>query len=201
MLQRPYKNRIIFDTDTNKPMCNNKDKFISIELSSIIHVQTGSNIAKVEGQGTIQLCIALADGSTSNIQFTKVLYCPSLCLSIISPGQVRPKGLYYHGLYQKIQRIEDDIEVAYVLKINGTLIFLKCTDKVQAAWLLAYVNAHSPQDVQPSQEQEITLQEAHKLWGHTNLDNVKQLLKTVDGLKLKNTKKFNCNTCYKAKGH
>ena len=170
-------------------------------LSSFGYVKTGSGLAKVEGQGTIQLRIALADGTTSDIRFTEVLYCPSLCVSVISPGQLRPKGLYYHGLYQKILRIEDDVEIAYVPEIDGTPTFLECTDEVQAAFLIAYVAAFSPRDSQLAREREITLQEAHEIWGYTNLDDVKQLLNTVDGLKLKNTKKFDCETCYKAKGH
>ena len=170
-------------------------------LSSFGYVKTGSGLAKVEGQGTIQLRIALADGTTSDIRFTEVLYCPSLCVSVISPGQLRPKGLYYHGLYQKILRIEDNVEIAYVPEIDGTPTFLECTDEVQAAFLIAYVAAFSPRDSQLAREREITLQEAHEIWGHTNLDDVKQLLNTVDGLKLKNTKKFDCETCYKAKGH
>lgn len=117
-------------------------------------------------------------------------------VSIISHSKIRQKGIYYHGWDKKIYRKSDKREIAYAPEINGIPNLLQARNELEAARALAFVSAHSPlpnSAMIPTRK--VLLAELHEMFGHANINALKQLIKTTSGLKLQGTQNFSYKVC------
>ena len=78
----------------------------------------------------VKITVAQTDYSAYTIIFTKVYYCPDFFTNIVSLSVLWGKGAFFNGLHNTINFIKNQVEVAYILCINGLNSFILLDDSV-----------------------------------------------------------------------
>jgi hypothetical protein len=193
-----YRVRTILDTGANEHICNTLDKFVKIDRRYSGNIKTGGGPATVEGKGTILLNLVKSSGEITRATFADVLYCPTMFVSIISHSKVRSKGLYYHGNKELLLTRDEEEEIAIVPEIDGILNLIEADNEIDAARALAIATVQStskPTSLIPTRK--VTLAEAHQIFGHLNVLDVRKSIDAGDGLEITNSTntKFDCEPC------
>jgi hypothetical protein len=181
-----YKDPTIIDTGATDHICNGLSKFVEWKKSPTRSgIKTGAGVLKVLGTGTITMDLLCVDGTINHVTFSDVLYAPDMFVSIISHSCIREKELYYHGWDEKILRHSDGLELAYTPEIDGIPNMLQASDELEAAQAFAFVSAHSPRPnsaILPTLK--TSLCDLHETFGHANINSLKKLVATTQGLDL-----------------
>ena len=94
-------------------------------------IQTGGGLIKAIGIGLVELIVTQTNHSAYTIIFTEVYYCPDFFINIISLSVLREKGAFFNSLYNIINFIKNQAEVAYTPYINGLSIFILVDNPVE----------------------------------------------------------------------
>jgi hypothetical protein len=192
-----YKDRTIIDTGATDHICNGLSKFVEWKKSPTRSgIKTGAGVLKVLGTGTITMDLLCVDGTINHVTFSDVLYAPDMFVSIISHSCIREKELYYHGWDEKILRHSDGFELAYTPEIDGIPNMLQASDELEAAQAFAFVSAHSPRPnsaILPTLK--TSLCDLHETFGHANINSLKKLVATTQGLEISTRNNFSCEVC------
>jgi hypothetical protein len=192
-----YKDPTIIDTGATDHICNGLSKFVEWKKSPTRSgIKTGAGVLKVLGTGTITMDLLCVDGTINHVTFSDVLYAPDMFVSIISHSCIREKELYYHGWDEKILRHSDGLELAYTPEIDGIPNMLQASDELEAAQAFAFVSAHSPRPnsaILPTLK--TSLCDLHETFGHANINSLKKLVATTQGLEISTRNNFSCEVC------
>ncbi|KAI2484857.1 Retrovirus pol polyprotein from transposon tnt 1-94 [Pyrenophora tritici-repentis] len=196
-----YQSRVIVDSGSDCHVCNDKTKFITLRpTTDASGIRTGAGIAPVQGIGTIEMTVALSNGSIRTIRIEDVVYCQTFFVTVISHDLLRNKGVFYHGWEEKLLRHPNDTEIAYCPHIDGIPNFLETSSAEDAKNIVAMAGAHARrrQD-QQFPRRRMSLQDFHDMFGHINVDDLVKLASSTHGVELTNTTKFNCDVCKQTK--
>ncbi|KAI1666495.1 hypothetical protein L13192_08739 [Pyrenophora tritici-repentis] len=196
-----YQSRVIVDSGSDCHVCNDKTKFITLRpTTDASGIRTGASIAPVQGIGTIEMTVALSNGSIRTIRIGDVVYCQTFFVTVISHDLLRNKGVFYHGWEEKLLRHPNDTEIAYCPHIDGIPNFLETSSAEDAKNMVAMAGAHARrrQD-QQFPRRRMSLQDFHDMFGHINVDDLVKLASSTHGVELTNTTKFNCDVCKQTK--
>jgi hypothetical protein len=192
-----YKERTIVNTGATDYICNDLSKFTEWrQTPTRTGIKTSAGVVKVLGTSTIKLSLLYANGTIHEATFSNVLYAPDMFVSIISHSKIREKGFYYHGWDEKIYQYSDGLELAYTPEIDGIPNILTASDDVEAAEVFAFVSINSPRAnsaLHPTRE--VSLCELHELFGHADVNALRRLVASTDGLKLSDRDNFSCEVC------
>jgi hypothetical protein len=116
--------------------------------------------------------------------------------SLISHSKLRAKGAHYDGLNQVIRLNDTKEEIAFTPEISNLPNFLEVEDEDGAARQLANVAAHSlflAKAIEPKHK--VSLYELHQIFGHPSEDALREIVKSLRGIEIVDSKRFNCEAC------
>jgi hypothetical protein len=194
-----YRDRLILDTGATDHLCNDRSKFISFDSGTYYAViKTGAGPITVTQKGTIKVNLTCSDGSVLPVTFSNVLFAPEMFVSVLSHSQLRQKNVYYHGFDHKLyhRRSDTDFEIAYTPEIDRIPTFLLADDELKAAQLLAFAAANTPrQNSKLIPTRDVSLRDLHELFGHADVQTLRQLVSSTTGLRLTDVTGFSCEVC------
>ena len=91
----------------------------------------GGGLIKAISVGLVELIVAWTDHLAYTIIFTEVYHCPDFFMNVVSLSILRGKGAFFNGLYNIINFIKNQAEIAYILCVNGLNLFILLDDPAQ----------------------------------------------------------------------
>ena len=83
---------------------------------------------KAIGVGSVELTVTRTDHSVYTITFTEVYHCSDFFTNVVSLSIIRGKGVFFNSLYNIINFVKDQAEIAYIPCVNGLNLFILLDD-------------------------------------------------------------------------
>ena len=150
---------------------------------------------KAIGIRLVKLIVAQTNHSAYIIIFTKVYYCPNFFTDIISLNILQGKGIFFNSLYNTINFIKDQAEIAYTPYINGLNMFILVDNPTEVPFTIALATAQSCL-YKKGMLAKATIETQYKRLQHLLPDQIYLFTKSIKGIIVTKDKPFYCKDCY-----
>ena len=131
----------IVDSCLNIHIDNDIKKFVQYKEIKLIQIQMGGGLIKAIGIKLVEFTVAQTDHSAYTIIFTKVYHCPDFFTNVVLLSVLWRKGACFNGLYNTINFVKDQAEIAYIPYINGLNTFILVDNFVEISFAMALATA------------------------------------------------------------
>ena len=159
------RNDWIVDSGATRHMCNERSMFTEYkQLGSEDKVTLGDgSTLEVAGEGTVDMCMLLDDGTRRSCALKKVLYVPKLAYNLVSVPRAGDAGKTVHFDDSSCEFRNEEDEIVAIGTREGSLYYLKCARKSQESASVA----------QSDNKERLW----HRRFGHLNEQSMKKLVK------------------------
>ena len=131
------KDSWIADSCSNIHICNDIKKFVQYEEIEPLQIQTGGGLIKTISIKSVKLTVTRTNHLAYTITFTKVYHCPDFFINIVSLNILQKKGAFFNSLYNTINFIKNQAEIAYILCINRLNTFILIDNSMEVPFTIA----------------------------------------------------------------
>ena len=159
------RNDWIVDSRATSHMCNERSMFTEYkQLGSEDKVTLGDgSTLEVAGEGTVDMCMLLHDGTRRSCALKKVLYVPKLAYNLVSVPRAGDAGKTVHFDDSSCEFRNEEDEIVAIGTREGCLYYLKCARKSQ----------ESASEARSDNKERLW----HRRFGHLNEQSMKKVVK------------------------
>ena len=176
---------VLVDCGATTHIITNREKFMSFNSQiddHVIELADGSRSNDVvQGKGNASICIFDNVGTKHKVLLENALYIPSYKQDIFSVQAAVSKG----------GRVNFAPNKAELVTKSGTVFDIKQSGRLY--YLNSLANSENVQSVTRS------IKDWHQIMGHCNANDVAKLVPVVNGMKISDNSKFDCDICVQGK--